>query len=186
MTIEQIDSGKVLIVLGRNDMEDFSLEYETMSFTDPHSKKVLARLLTLACVKTGICIKGKKMLVEALPHPEGCLILMTLRAERERKYYRIKRGSRNLCCVIDSAEELMNLCSALCRLKGVPDSSVYFYDDRYYLVAESVLVSPFIMRVFGEFSSRVAVDNILAAKVGERGKLIAHGNAHLEIGKFWV
>ena len=79
MTIEQIDSGKVMILLKNSDMKDFALEYSSLSFSDPHSRRILTRLLSLACSKTGVSAKNKKMFVEALPHKNGCLILLTLK-----------------------------------------------------------------------------------------------------------
>ena len=52
MIIEQIDSSKVLISLCNNDMEDYQLEFGTMDFENPHSKKILMRLLGIVCYKT--------------------------------------------------------------------------------------------------------------------------------------
>jgi hypothetical protein len=52
MIIEQIDSSKVLISLCNNDMEDYQLEFGTMDFENPHSKKILMRLLGIVCNKT--------------------------------------------------------------------------------------------------------------------------------------
>ncbi len=98
MTIEQIDTGKVMIVLGSSDMKDFSLEYKTLSFSDPHSRKILSRLLTLACTKTGLSIENKKMLVEALPHKSGCLILLTLKP-KTRSGFTGSRSPKNACVV---------------------------------------------------------------------------------------
>ena len=113
MTIEQIDPGKVMIVLGSNDMKDFSLEYNTLSFKDPHSRKILSRLLTLACSKTGMSIDNKKMLVEALPHKSGCLILLTLKPKTKRRVYRVKKPDRILCAVFPDVESLIGASLAL-------------------------------------------------------------------------
>ena len=61
MTIEQLDSCRVLIVLKAEDMRDFSLEYNTLSFSDAHARRILSRLLTLACSKTGMDVTNKKI-----------------------------------------------------------------------------------------------------------------------------
>ena len=58
MTIEQLDERKVLISLGCDDMKNFDLEFENMSFYSEHSKRVLLRLLRLACMKAGLSHMG--------------------------------------------------------------------------------------------------------------------------------
>ena len=94
MTVEQIDSSKVLISLCNEDLTEYSLRFDTMSFNDPHSRRILNKLLTIACGKTGIKQeKDKSMLVEAMPHSNGCLILLTMNhKKKKRTVYRIKKN----------------------------------------------------------------------------------------------
>ena len=91
MIIEQIDSSKVLISLCNNDMEDYQLEFGTMDFENPHSKKILMRLLGIVCNKTGLSTKNKQLLLETLPLDSGCLILVTFMDTKPKiNKYRIK------------------------------------------------------------------------------------------------
>lgn len=169
MTIEQIDSGKVMIVLGSNDMKDFSLEYSTLSFNDPHSRKILSRLLTLACSKTGMSIENKKMLVEALPHKSGCLILLTLKPKTKRRIYRVKKPDRCLCCIFKDADSLIDAAVALgARL---PENIIYSFNDKYYLLIEENISLGALARL-EEFSDCYVCSKIAAAKVGEAGREI--------------
>ena len=165
MTIEQIDSGKVLIMLKNSDMKDFSLEYGTMGFDDPHSRRILSRLLSLACSKTGLNARNKKMVVEALPHKSGCLILLTLK-EKKRRVYRIKRSDKLFCCVFDDAEALL---SALDNAEGLPESELLLYEGGYYLLAPEKLSSRLAF-ILGEFSETYYCSKIRAAKLREAGK----------------
>lgn len=183
MTIEQIDSSKILIVLGDKDMRDFALEYGTMSFDDPHSRKILGSILTLACTKTGMSTKGKRMLVEALPHPDGCLILLTLEANRKPRVYKIKRKKRAVCAVFENAEELIRASVVLKNNINVPENSLYFYGDKYYLILDSIYIPCSVMRVLREFSLKVIQSNIFSARIKENGRLILKGKAHCLIGK---
>ena len=183
MTIEQIDKGKVLIVLGSSDMRDFSLDYSKMSFSDPHSKRILIRLLTLACLKTGISSYGKKMLVEALPHENGCIILLTLKPENKRKVYRIKRKNYSLCFVFGSLENLINLCVDL-KDKCVTENRIYYYNNKYYVVFESVF-SPKLKRMITEYADKAEGRSILTARIKENGKLIADNNGVVTFGKYF-
>ncbi|MBR2108572.1 MAG: adaptor protein MecA [Ruminococcus sp.] len=171
MTIEQIDPSKVMIVLGNNDMKDFSLEYNTLSFSDPHSRKILSRLLTLACSKTGMSIDNKKMIVEALPHKSGCLILLTLKPKTKRRAYRIKKADKYLCCIFPDAERLIN---ASVALNGrLPENSVFYCNDKYYLLIEKNLALH-TLATLEEFSECYMCSKIAIAKVREAGSEIGN------------
>lgn len=176
MTIEQIDKSKVMILLGTEDMRDFSLEYETLSFSDPHSRRILNRLLKLACTKTGVDTLGKKMYVEALPHKSGCLILLTLMPKREKRIYKVKKCDRKLCCVFESVEALIQACTAL-RGLYLPRNSVYFMDDRYYLLVENRPMSVYVLAILEEFSDTYMCDIIRSARICENGRLVAENRA---------
>ena len=166
MTIEQIDPSKVMIVLGSNDMKDFSIEYNTLSFKDPHSRKILSRLLTLACSKTGISIDNKKMLVEALPHKSGCLILLTLKPKTKRRVYRVKKPDRCLCCIFADVESLIGAAVALrSRLR---ENRVYGFRDKYYLlIGENIALGT--LALLEEFADCYVCSEIAAAKIREAG-----------------
>ncbi len=167
MTIEQIDTSKVMIVLGSNDMKDFSLEYSTLSFSDPHSRKILSRLLTLACSKTGMNIENKKMLVEALPHKSGCLILLTLKPKRKRRVYRVKKPNKSLCCIFESTDSLIDASTAVGE--SLPENEVFYYNDKYYLVTDSNLAL-YPLALLEEFAECYVCSRIASAKVKEAGK----------------
>lgn len=183
MTIEQIDKGRVLILLCNSDMKDFSLDYDTMGFRDPHSKKILVRLLTLACLKTGISAKGKKMLVEALPQENGCIILLTLVSENKRKVYRIKRKNYSLCFVFGDLENLIKLCIAL-KDRCITENRIYYCNSKYYLIFESIL-SPKYKRLVCEYADKGEAERVHWARVKENGKLIADNNAIATLGKYF-
>lgn len=185
MTIEQIDGSKVLILLGSQDMKDFSLEYKTLSFTDPHSRRILLRLLTLACTKTGVNIENKKMIVEALPHPNGCLILLTLTPKNKRKIYKIKRSPKNLCCIFKDSEALIQASVALSRKSALPENSVYLYKDKYCLIVADKPVSLSALAMLEEFSESFVCSGVVCARIRENGKEISSQNAMENIGKFF-
>ena len=89
MTIDKIKSNKILITLCDEEMRDFSLDYDTLSLYDSHSRKILMRILQIACFKTDIEIKdnGKGYDVESIATPDltqpkenglGLFIIQTL------------------------------------------------------------------------------------------------------------
>lgn len=179
MTIEQIDSSKVMILLGCEDMKDFSLEYDTLGFTDPHSRRILSRLLKLACTKTGMSVNNKRMYVEALPHKSGCLILLTLTDKRSRRTYKIKKSDKSYCCVFYDVEALIKASVALKKLSG-PGGKVYFNDNKYYLIIDNMPLSLYYMSALGEFSRAYVCSKPACARIAENGKDIGSIN---NIGK---
>lgn len=180
MTIEQIDKGKVLILLGKDDMRDFSLSYNTLGFSDPHSRKILSRLLTLACSKTGLSPENKRMTVEAIPHGSGCLLLLTMR-EKKRRRYRIKKTARACCCVFDNSEALIGAVSALCGFT-LPESSIYCYEDCYYLFFDGALPA-YIAALLEEYGVCVPCTATARARVAEYGREIGEVG---EVGKYFI
>ncbi|MBQ5348038.1 MAG: adaptor protein MecA [Ruminococcus sp.] len=171
MKIEQIDSSKVMILLGCDDMKDFSLEYETLGFTDPHSRRILSRLLKLACTKTGMSVNNKRMYVEALPHKSGCLILLTLTEKRSRRIYRIKKSDKSCCCVFDDVEALIRASAALKKFQS-PDGSVYFTDGKYYLIIDTMPLSLYYMSTLEEYSTAYVCSKPACARIAENGKAL--------------
>ncbi len=181
MTIEQIDSSKVMIILGCDDMKDFSLEYDTLGFSDPHSRRILSRLLKLACTKTGVNVNNKRMYVEALPHKSGCLILLTLTEKNSRRIYRIKKSDKSYCCVFSAAEDLIRASVALKKFI-IPSGKVYFCDKKYYLIINTMPLSLYLMSALEEFCDAYVCSKPACARIAENGKEIGEIK---KIGQFF-
>lgn len=173
MTIEQIDSGKVMIILGCDDMKDFSLEYDTLGFSDPHSRRILSRLLKLACTKTGLSVNNKRMLVEALPHKSGCLILLTLTEKHNRKVYKIKKSDKSYVCIFYDVEALIQASVATKRFPAAK-GRVYLCDKKYYLIIETLPLSLNLMSALEEFSDACVCSKPACARIAENGKEIGN------------
>lgn len=185
MTIEMISNSKILIVLGGEDMRDFELEYDTMSLSDPHSRKILSRLLSLACTKTGISTEDKNMVVEALPYPDGCLILLTLEARRKPKIYKVKRKIPSLCVTFDTAENLIRAVVNLKDRENIPDNSLYYYDNKYYLIVKGGAVPKGVMYVLREFAEKIVHSNLNSVRIEEKAKLLINSNAHQKLAQYF-
>ena len=172
MTIEQIDNSKVLIILGSKDMENFSLEYNTLSFEHPHSKKILKRLLSVACTKADICVNDKKILVEAIPHNNGCLILLTFKNKTERKIYKIKSTNKSICCCFCNTENLFSFSSSMKNSQKLSSASLYFLNDKYFLVIDDICDFRHITKRIKEYCCKFTINKIFIASVKEYGKVI--------------
>jgi negative regulator of genetic competence, sporulation and motility len=186
MIIEQLDRHKVLISLCNRDMEDFALSFDNMSFADPHAKKILLRLLTLACRKAGIETKNKRLVVEALPHDLGCLILMTLEAQAKTspKVYRLKPAQTDYCFAFENSNDFFESVKMLYEADtNFIESSAIAMDGKFYLVLTAFKLAKNTMAVLREFGCQTSFSPIFKAKLFEAGALLAGKNAIKVIGK---
>ena len=79
LTVNRLSDNRVLIILCGKDMEEFSLKYDTMDLEDLHSRKILMRLMQVACRKSGIETIGKRINIEALSLESDCYLLITVK-----------------------------------------------------------------------------------------------------------
>ncbi len=187
MNIEQIDAERILISLSDKDMESYSVTFESLELSEIHSRKVLNQLLYYASEKTGISLKDKRILIEALKYEHGCLLLLTVsqKKDKKRKTYKIKSCGEDLIFKFQSVESFLACIKALYSLsKGKIISSAYSKDNKYYLIisCSSVLRNKYI-RTVREFSLSRIYDPLFSAVLLEYANEIAVFNAVETIGK---
>ena len=108
MTIDKLDSSKLLISLCRDDISGLSLTLSGGA-TDRYTESLLLRIVRFACSKTGIQLQDRPLLIEALEHKNGCLLLVTLTAERkDRVTYRIKKKKDCLIYIFDDPDAFLS------------------------------------------------------------------------------
>lgn len=183
MTITQLSDCRVLLSLCCDDMKSFQLSFDNIGFSDPHSKKILSRLLSLACTKTGLSTKNKTVLVEALENADGCIILISLSEKEKRKKYRIKHISEYPCYCFENSENL------LCAIEKLYHScaffynnSVYFHSGKYYLVFDYPVVSDKARKILLEYCNKVKGTKLFISRLNEYAKKLSGGNAIDHIG----
>ncbi len=184
MTIEQLDTTKVLISLGNEDMKSFDLHISTMSFYSEKSKKVLLRLLNLACMKAGLSCKNKSVLMEALPHRSGCLILVTMLEQKKGRIYKVRGGNRYPCFVFENAEKLLCAAEEFYRQKiHIGGNSLWLWKDKYYLVSDSVMLKAAARRKLMEYSAEQRVTSVQISRIKEQGRVICPQKGLETIGR---
>lgn len=185
MNIEQIDAERILISLSDEDMESYSVTFESLSLAEIHSRTVLKELLNHASVKTGISFTDKRIVIEALKYEHGCILLLTvLKKSQKRKIYRIKSCMESYVFGFENAENFLACIKALYALSGGRlTSSAYFFNDKYYLIigCTSILRSRYINTI-SEFSSYKNRSSALSAILHEHASPVALINAIEKIG----
>lgn len=183
MTVNRLDSNRVLIILGDKDMSDFSLDYNVMSLDDSHSRRILLRIMRLACQKSGVRTEGKRVNIEALMMGEGCYLLVTVGSRRGT--YRLKNGS-SICYRLGGSDVFLSAIEALYR-QGIycGKNAAYELNGEYYLIFDYPGVPKALGRVLTEFAEKKG-GIIAAARVRERGTPICERSAIAAIGSHLV
>ena len=94
MTVNRLSNDRVLITLCHKDMDDFLLDFKSMSLSDSHSRRVIMRIMQVACRRSGISVSGKSVNVEAMLFGDDCYLLVTVAKKRRSHTSSIRRRRR--------------------------------------------------------------------------------------------
>lgn len=179
MTIEQLDKRRVLISLRPDDMDTYSLSIDKLNVKDSACRENLKKLLRIAAEKFGLSISDKAVLLEAMPHKDGLLILMTVDdMNKIRKVYRIKPKTYKSCCKFSDAESLLACAERLRRENiSLPSNSLWQYKGKFYVVFGYSGISPRAQAVLSEFAECVSLNLMVVARICEAGKELVSKNA---------
>ncbi len=185
MTVDKLAENRVLIVLCDKDMEDFALDFERLSLNEIHSRKILLRIMQLACRKTGIEITGKSVNIEALTLDDECYILVTVEEKRHRTY-RLKKNDNCVCYQLGESGNFLDAMEKLYRTNVCCNrNSAYLYENEYYLIFDYPSIPKNIRKVLSEYGQKSG-GNIVSAKIRENGKVLCNHNAIAQIGQHLV
>ena len=166
MTIEMLDQGTILVSLGAEDLRLYSLRFDgALTAAVQDGLKDLLYRVGAVC---GFDVGGKCYLVEALPAGGGCLLIITVRARKHRKKYRVKRARTREVCAFFDADAMLDYLRAA---KSRGGCAVYRYAGRYYLLpAPSAPDS--VMDGLGEYGELYPIGAVLYARIREHGRLL--------------
>ena len=184
MTIEKLDKTRVLISLGIKDMDTYAINIDKLNLKEKDTKETLRDLLKLAVERVGISAQNRAVLIEAMPHKEGMLILITVDfIGKLRKTYRIKRPSMQPVCRFSDAEKLLS-CAELIKQGKIklPQNSLWQYKNELYIIFEYAGVSSKAKAVLSEYALCGSLSRVRVARINEAGKEILASNAVEQIG----
>ena len=131
---------------------------------------------------TDIEIKDKRMIVEALPTVDGCMLLLTVE-DKKRKKYRLQNGKKCSCYDVGNSKNFLDVIQLLYKQNVCCNkNSAYEKDGVYYLIFDYPAVPKRFKRILHEYGVRCG-DNIFAANLRENAQEICRSNAIAVIGK---
>lgn len=193
MILELVDESRLLIILSPEDMADYQLTFDSLDWRDEHSRSVIKEFLRTACRQKGFCPGDSRLLIEAVPDEEGCVLLVTMLPEEtpKRKIYRIKENHPVLTPFLFQFDQAENLLAAVDRVyrqfyhakKVTCESRLYLLNRRYYLIMYGGRKLPCPVEILlTEYGSYLGKGRQAAAQVLEHGKLLAGGDAVTTVG----
>ncbi|MBR1482355.1 MAG: adaptor protein MecA [Ruminococcus sp.] len=179
MTVNRLSGNRVLIILGKRDLDDYALNFARMDENDADAMRVLSSLSRSACRRHGIAVSGRQLRVEALSLGADCYLLVTVGAVRRK--FRNSTGA--VCYRFSSAGDLLDCIAQLLRSGFVPPrSSLYTLGGAYYLVF-SYPALPLHTRVLLSEYNAVRCRRLTAAYLAEHASLLCHRHAVAVVGK---
>ena len=170
MTVDMLDTGTILVTLGESDMRAYTLDFSKGS---DGSREGLTELLYRVGEICGLGMAGKSFLIEALPSSGGCLLIITARAVRRRRVYRVKREQRRNICVLFDSDALLDYLDRGAR----PDFTLCSYRGSYIILPEPYAPSSAV-RELCEYGSLQSVSPAVAARITEFGKVLMQKRNH--------
>lgn len=185
MTVDKLAENRVLIILCDKDMADFALDFESLSLNEIHSRRILLRIMQLACRKTGIETAGKSISIEALLFEGECYLLVTA-LEKRRRTYKLKKCDNCVCYLLGESGNFLDTIEKLYRENVYCNrNSAYLYENRYYLIFDYPSLPKKIRKVLSEYGEKCG-GSITAAKIRENGRNLCSHNAIVRIGQHLI
>lgn len=179
MDITLIHENKLKVVLAAEDMRELSLEFDSMDYADPVTRKALISILDRSRGQVRFNPRGAKLFIEAYPcEGGGCVLYFTCLHTGAGE-----AGVEPVVFEFDSAEELVRgACLAYERYRQrIYRSSLYRWEGRYRLAICPLDYSDRLSVYFlGEYGRKVGEGSLAAAFTEEHGGELIRDNA-LEI-----
>lgn len=178
MLIEQVDETRLIILLSAKDLEDLGLTFAELDWQEAKCRAMMEALLQKAFEKTGFSAEGKRMLIEAAPGADGCVIVVTLMPQKEtRKRYKRKEQPEVLLYEFETAEALLAAAARFSAQKDVPqEGKLVEIEGRYYLALFALNPLTRAARaLLAEYAKPVGRGAAATAHMLEYGRLIAQG-----------
>lgn len=202
MKIEKLTENKIRIILKQDDFKDKSIDLHTIMTTTAESQGLLLDILAKAKKEVGFDTDGCRLLIEAFSTSEDIFVFTVTKfavnneeapstnfKPKKLKVSR-KRMSLDKKFAIYEFANFDNFCD-FCRLIGnskklvlknfVESSSLYVFNDCYYLVLNNINVNnPSISAFSGyiaEFAKSISYTDTFEGKLKEYGKCIMRKNA---------
>ena len=165
MMIDVISPATILVALSGEDIKKYDLDFKT---TDTEASRAgLTRLMLRVGEECGLSHSSKSYLIEALPGGDSVLLIITVRGEKLRKKYRIKKTELFECGFFSNADDLLDYLR-ICPPVGC---TVFGENSGWWLVPDLPLSGELRGRLC-EFGSLRELSPVALARIREQGRIV--------------
>ena len=192
MILDKIDEKRLLIALSHEDMDFLDISFKQLDWKNNYSREIIKNILARAESEIGFSSSNKKLLIEAIPQPNGCFVLITLLSNKKnnksRKIYKIKNQIKPFTFFFKNSDSLLAFIERIYNKKfNFINSSIIEFDNSYYVILYfNGSISSNLLAIISEYGQLVGRNSIVAARVLEKGNVIIKDNAVRKFGKYLV
>lgn len=194
MKIEKITENKIRIILNLEDLQAKNIDLHSLMANSIESQSLFVDMLDEAEKTVGFYTKDAKIMIEAMASSDGIFIFTITKVndENSNKKVRIKRKTTHMdnskaIFKFESFDEYCSFCTYVNTdlsygLKGLSkNSSLYLYDDTYFLIITDINLDFNYLKQFyttiSEFAKLMPNPDNFERKLFEYGKPIMKRNA---------
>ncbi len=212
MKIERITENKIRIILKQEDLKDPSMDLHTIMTKAAESHGLFLEILDKAQKEFGFDTDGRKLLIEAFSSQDEVMIFTITRYDIKepdisdfnhnfpKKRLRVRRKVDNMPISnysiyrFDDFEQYCTFCTSLknhteMSIRALAHSSLYAYDNNYYLVLSDINLKHHSILLFyhllSEFSIFCTHSSDFENRLKEYGKCVMKKNALSTTLKFF-
>ena len=200
MKIEKLTENKIRIILKQEDFKDKSMDIQKLLLSTPESQSLFLEILDRAKKEVNFDTDGYKLLIEAyFQNDDVFMFTITKYIEsnnkfknKPKRYLTTKKKSQTLNCScyiyqLNNFEDFCNFCDFVNKNNNInlkslfKTSTLYLYNDTYYLVIDGINFSNKSLKPFHvsllEFSTFLTYTKNFNFKLKEHGKAIIKNTA---------
>lgn len=176
-----------MIALTNEDMSVLDIKFDRLNWKDEYSQKIIKRLLSKAEAEINSAIEDNEIMIESIPHDNGCFVLITLVSGKldGRKIYKVKEKEKLYVFEFMTLDDFLDAIKFLKRKNSIElKNTLVLFDNKYYLIVYSKGVLSFdIQSILTEFSKFLNNSFVLAARIIELGNILVKDNAINIVGR---
>lgn len=178
MKIERLHEGKIKISLDPEDMIRMDTTFEELDYSKVETRKIISSLLKQALEETGFDSSNSRLLIEAVPSPDGgCYLYFTTLDSEEYKRLQKSGNKQYIPYVyefpdIDTVLEVIPVIKEWATIE-FQNNSLYSLNEKFILIFHSTLSFPHEAgSVLSEYGRLLGKGAAAEAHVEEHGTLI--------------
>lgn len=152
MKIERIAPNKIKVTLSMDDLEEWNVDFENLSYNSPEAQEMFWNMMKRAEVEAGFYVDDSQLIIEAMPLQSDCFVIIITRIDEDddfesiHKYIknrfkkselRVKRKSKRISSniIMFMFSEFDDVCLACSNIYDIylGESTLYKCNNNYYL-----------------------------------------------------